>query len=178
MRKLFAWIIEHIIAKIHIPFSRKLSPEEMDFFRMENLRGCILLTYTPYQLSNWGIKGEYTHCELIVNDDYCAGATTSGVDLHLISNTIKKASRYAVLMPKELDVQERGKLVIEAVAQTELDIEYDYEFTPNNKKFYCSEFIIFLCKKTLNYILDYGKYIHPFEFKEDKRFICIKEFKC
>ncbi len=178
MRKLFAWIIEHIITKIHFPYERELSVEELHFFRMENLRGCVLLTHTPYQLSNWGIKGKYSHCEIIVNDDYIAGATTSGVDLHLISSLLKKSNSWAVLMPRDVDVMNRGLVVVEAVAQTEKSIDYDYEFKPDNKKFYCSEFVMYVYKKAVGSIIDYGKLIHPQELFDDKKsWITIKEYE-
>jgi hypothetical protein len=46
-------------------YSRDLTREETDELKKHNLNGCVILTYTPKNLSNYFIWGKWKHIELI-----------------------------------------------------------------------------------------------------------------
>ncbi len=178
MRKVLAWLIEHIIGKIGIPWSREVDESELWFFRCSNLDAHILACHTPYQLSNLGINGEYKHIELITGPDNSVGAMGDGVNYHELRKILSKCDKYAVLEPISLNLQERKQVVKLAIDISDDNIEYDFEIKRGNKEIYCSELIVILFNKVKAGLFNYGKIIQPNELVLDKKnFKIIKTYE-
>lgn len=172
--RFLAWLI----SKILIPFHRRLSKREIDFFTKNMFDGYLIVTHTPWQLSNLFIPKKWDHVGLITYDHQVIEATTKGVVKTPLLDVVKRVNNYEVFKPTFLNTVERYQ-VIES-AEKFIGADYDFEFETHNKDIYCSELVFFAIKNVrkdfeVNTILN--DIVLPSSFSEDPRFQSVISYK-
>jgi len=159
------------VARLGIPYKRKIRQHELDFFFNGDLTGYVILTHTPWQLSNLFIRG-WKHSELLAGSGVAYAALTTGVEQHSIQKLLKEIDRYVVLKPLFADNGQRNHAVTIGLEMINDNIPYDYDFSVGNKTLYCSEFIWSCYQKAFDGNSPLDKYrdniIYPQEFYNDK----------
>ena len=165
LTKILAFVAK-IVAKIQINYTRKIEVKEYETLSLCDLRGCIILTYTPWALGNLFIWGKYKHVEIIVDGLNTVGAVPEFVRRKHIIGIFRRSKRYVILLPKFATLDQRIRA--SEVAEKLEGIPYDYEFNGGNKALYCSEVVLSCYRGIIKDMPDYGTYTRPIEFLKDK----------
>ena len=161
--------ISRFIGKFFIPWHRELEVNELELFRQFNFRGMLLVTYTPWSLSNLFIFGKYKHVEMITGTDHSVGARGDGILKRPLSYTLKGIKKYAILQHRHFSEEIRIDMARYAVEISDDGIEYDFELDLENDKYYCSELITYIIEKVTGQKNPYGKKILPSELYKDSK---------
>jgi len=170
MRKLSAWFIKKVLVYLYIPWKRKVSAQELHEFRNEDYAAYALLTFTPWCLSNWGIKGKYKHMEIIVGPDTMCSARRDGFLARAVHYVLERSSKYAILRLRNVTEEQRHAIANLAIKYSKENIRYDFELSlKSTDSWYCTEAATAIVKEIIPSIkFEYGKMIHPEEIYEDK----------
>jgi len=158
-------LLSRLISKVSCKYEREIKEDIYETLFKKDLEGCIILTHTPWQLSNLFILGKYKHSEIFVTELHTIGAETSGVNKKHIIKLLKKVDKYAILKPKFATEEDKREAM--AAAELMIGLPYDFEFELDNKGMYCSELIWKCYTQATDRIPNYGKYLYPAEFLED-----------
>jgi len=180
MRSVLAWMIKHWFTKLYIPWSREASKQELVHFEHSPYRAYVVLTYTPWALSNYFIKGKYKHAELVVGPHNMVGARTDGYKMRTIKHVLGLTKRYAILEPVNCSAQQRNLVANYAVDKSDDNIRYDFEMDlKTSDALYCTEAVCRAYNEAIGRTFTYGKLILPDELLEDKKnWKVVKEVKC
>lgn len=100
--------------------------------------GDVLINRKDHYVSNFFIKGNFSHAGLYVGNNRVIHVTTNGIVNQDILGFMR-ADAFAIARPKNTD---DIPLAIErAYGQLAKEVQYDYDFDKNSpEEFYCSEF--------------------------------------
>ncbi|MEI6884988.1 MAG: YiiX/YebB-like N1pC/P60 family cysteine hydrolase [Bacteroidota bacterium] len=101
--------------------------------------GMVILSHKKYELTNWFIRGYWTHAAIYINDKYVIEAISKGVVKKELKTFINTVDDFIILKPKFCD----QAVMKEAVDFVETIVGYPYNFTFRSRKesFYCSELV-------------------------------------
>lgn len=163
-----------IIAKIGIRYKRELTIDEIDFINNFNVSGCIILSRTKNQLSNWFITGHFKHSMIFATKFWIVDSTVRfGVSKRGIE-CLRGYSEYKIFRPKfELDKEDLKNICFDFVSQ---DIPYDHYHTDGNPFYDCTELVrkVFI---SLMVPIDYKWPFYPQRLIETGLFEEIYHFK-
>ena len=151
------------LGKIHVPFShKKVTSDDYYFIRDNLLPGTILVTSTYGEFTNILIKGSWHHAAIVgnwkkydVEHPYVVEAVGTGVRRRDLIDFCMSKDRIAAVYPLFLDITKRDEYMLQASENAErlIGSNYDFDFTPINSKYYCSE----LCWQTYQRAVGYEK---------------------
>jgi hypothetical protein len=109
------------------PFSGLLQP------------GMVILSHKKFELTNWFIRGHWTHAAIYITDNYVIEAVSKGVVKKDLETFIKTLDDFIILRPTFCDHHTMN----EAAEFVEKIVGYPYNFTFRSRKesFYCSELV-------------------------------------
>jgi uncharacterized protein YycO len=154
--------ISKIIGKIHAPFSERLLTGK-DFYKIIELikPGDILLSRTRYHLTNIFIPGFFKHSSLIVDKNNIIESTAEGVHLTSLYDFISTKDYIGISRLNSLYSYNKSIDDIVKIAIKQLGKFYDYEFSSDDKQFYCAELIYFSYLQNGIKLLEPKNYITP-----------------
>jgi hypothetical protein len=101
--------------------------------------GTVILSHKKYELTNWFIRGYWTHAAVFITDSCVIEAVSKGVMKKTLETFIKTVDDFIILKPKFCD----HHTMKEAAEFLEKTVGYPYNFSFKSKKesFYCSELV-------------------------------------
>jgi len=101
--------------------------------------GMVILSHKKFELTNWFIRGYWTHTAICIGDNHIIEAVSKGVVKKKLETFINTVDDFIVLKPKFCD----HSVMKEAVDFVETIVGYPYNFTFRSRKesFYCSELV-------------------------------------
>jgi hypothetical protein len=109
------------------PFRHRLKP------------GMVILVHKDYELTNFFIKGYWTHAGFVISDEFIVEAISKGVIKKSLDEFISRVDDFIILEPGFCDftVMEKASEYVQMV------IGYPYNFTFRSRydSYYCSELV-------------------------------------
>jgi uncharacterized protein YycO len=147
MASVIAWFRERILRSMYpiLKWLSEIYPERLvnaDFVKevLSKIQpGDVLVTRENMVMTNFFIPGFWTHALIYVGDGMIVEATGIGVHTTPLEKLLYSKDHVAVLRPKFADAVQCALAVNEAKS-LEGD-PYDYDFTGDNRAFYCAEVI-------------------------------------
>jgi uncharacterized protein YycO len=142
--KILSWAIENgskTVSKLHSPWSKKLICSHDYLTIIKEMRaGDILVSRTKGELGNLFIPEFFKHVAMVISSEFVIEAVSSGVIKTHIFDFIRSKDYICLYRPISTIPQETiGNAV--SMALSFLGLGYDYTFSTENKRFYCSELV-------------------------------------
>ncbi|MCK4407517.1 MAG: hypothetical protein KAV44_07555 [Bacteroidales bacterium] len=108
--------------------------------------GMIILSHKKFELTNFFIKGYWTHVAVIVSSEFVVEATSKGVMKTKFKEFIFTVDDFVILKPLFCDtnnMKEASKYVQKVIGSP-----YNFSFRPCEDTFYCSELVYWAYTKS------------------------------
>jgi hypothetical protein len=101
--------------------------------------GMVILSHKNYELTNWFIRGHWTHAAIYIGEHTVIEAVSKGVVKNSLATFLKMVDDFMILRPTFCDPH----TMTEAAEIVKKIVGYPYNFTFRSRKesFYCSELV-------------------------------------
>lgn len=99
----------------------------------------VILTHRDYELSNYFIRGYWTHSAIIISEEEIVEAVGQGVTRKRLDEFISNIDDFIILQPRFCDpvrMEEASEFVKNVIGYP-----YNYSFRPRTRSYYCSELV-------------------------------------
>lgn len=135
---LFALPFNRAVGHWHLPCTHKrITYANVQIILRVLAPGCVLLSYTRGEATNWLIPGKYKHGAIYVGEGLIVEAVGGGVRCANLIDFCMTKDRIIVLKPKFATLAQMAAAANWALSQR--GKPYDYEFSSDNDQFYCLE---------------------------------------
>ncbi len=141
-KKLLANIIFFISGIIIHPRKNFLNHGDLIKARLMLRRGDVILAGDLKEASSFFIKGAVTHSALYLGRKKFIHAIADGVSYTTLHHLFTEYDTLVILrLPKK--IEGRRKIIKNAIkfAKKQLGVPYDFDFSPGEKKFFCTELV-------------------------------------
>ena len=152
-----------IMSYIRIPYKRIISEKETQTLMAILKKGDILLTKTPWALSNIFIQGEYKHAMIYLGSLEIIESNKNGVEKKALLDAMRDKSKYCILRIKA--GEELGKNAADESLKY-IGKKYDGLYSLDRNALYCSE-LVYFSYKDAGIDLNHDFILEPQELKED-----------
>lgn len=133
--------------------------------------GDVLLSYEKFHLTSWFIKGKWDHAAIFFKDEnhsqildsYCVIEAT-GKGVHKVNYLEWCFNKDHIMILRKKNMLERARIEAAQWAADQVGKQYDYEFSKEKDKYYCSE----LCADALDVKIDDIIYPNDFVYMTDE----------
>lgn len=132
------------ICRINMPFLQpKMTEENVERILKILKPSMVILTRRNGEFTNWFQPEFFTHGVLVITEDHCIEAKTTGTVITNLSYLLSRCDKCIVLEPRFLVNNET--LVTHALEY--VNKNYDYAFEDSEDKLYCFEAVAHLLEK-------------------------------